>query len=63
MLAQQLTALTIIWLDSQHPRDAPEASLTPVPGDSMLSAGLPGHCMHSAQINTQAKHSEVEEKS
>lgn len=53
----------LIWLDALHPSDAPEASLTPVSGDSMLFTGLQGHCMHSGQIDAQAKHPQMEEKS
>ena len=32
--------------NSQHPHGGSQPSITPAPGDLMLSSGLCGHCMH-----------------
>ena len=48
-MAQHLRACNVLaglGLGSQHPHDSSQVSVTPVPGNLMLSSGLYRHCMH-----------------
>lgn len=48
-------------LDSQHPHDNSQLSVTPMPSPLRLSSVLRRHCTHGAQSYMQIKHTHANE--